>query len=133
MGEDGGERWEDHNFRTSRKLNMPLNWTGWTDGASLVGVKKKPRVMGVLNTKAWEFWRSASAEERKHPPPLMIDLTQGVQFRSAGSSLGTLLQKSCIYSYELDYVLNATDIFVLVRVDKREIRVDGVVRLAIVS
>ena len=98
---------------------MPMNWTGWTDGASLVGVKKTPRVLGVLNTKAWEFWKSASAEERKHPPPLMVDTTQGVQFKSAGTTLGTLLQKSTIYSYELDYVLKATDLFALVRVDKK--------------
>ena len=81
--------------------------------------RKRPGYWGVLNTKAWEFWKSAGAEERKRPSPLMVDLTQGVQFKSAGTTLGTLLQKSTIYSYELDYVLKATDIFALVRVDKK--------------
>ena len=85
---------------------MPIGWSGWTDKAALIGVKKTQRVLGVLNTKAYEFWQQASREERKHPPPLMVDVTQGVQFTSGGTTLGTLLQKSCIYSYELEYVLN---------------------------
>ena len=58
----------------------------------------------MLIAKAYEFWQQASREERKRPLPLMVDLIQGVQFRSAGTTLGTLLQKGCNYSYELDYI-----------------------------
>ena len=97
MDEDGTQ-WQMHNFKRSRAIEMPIGWSGWTDKAALIGMRKTARVFGVLNTKAYEFWQQAFRDERKRPPPLMVDLTQGVQFKSGGTTLGTLLQKSCIYS-----------------------------------
>ena len=62
-------RWQVHSVKTRTKLDIPADYTAWTNQASLLGVTKRDRCMDLLNT-AWaaalqEFQMNAKKAARK--------------------------------------------------------------------
>ena len=90
---------------------MPPEWDLWTANMLCRGMARIPRNWDSVNVKLFFEWLcKAKPEERRKPPKLLHDISQGVQFDCAGYTLSTLLRGSIIYCYELDFVLSPKDI-----------------------
>ena len=95
-------------------LGVPAAWTAWTSKATVRGVPKSDRCRAIVDL-AWaaRLQEARRAADQRPTPELAkgwwCNPSQSLKRAPWGKHPGTLLQGSCMYSYELDVAFSGYD------------------------
>lgn len=111
-------RWRGESAATRARLGISSGWCGWTglEGISCHGIaRSNERALDVLDCAwAWRLKRlGGTADVVEARKGFFADTSQSVARMPWSTCVKTLCQSSCIYSFELDRVLDGQDTMML--------------------